>query len=334
MSNLANIFNSDLFSFTSLTSAVNMIPEKPHQLGQWFNWNGQGVNTTSIIVEELEGRLAVIPSAARGTVGKGQANPKRKARSFVIPHYPHYDMIKATEVQGVRAFGSSSDFETVEAKLAEKYVSMRDNHDVTEEFAKAGAISGILRDADGSVIYDWHQEFKVSRNTHDIDFTDVSINLRDELIAAKRKGEKAIGGTLLYSGWKLVCTPTIFSAITSHPSIVAAYERWQDGAFLRADNRKGFMIADDIEVVSYHNNTVGSVEFITEGESYLVPNSQNLFQSRFAPADTMEAANTIGLPLYMMSEPMDFGRGVDLATEQNAIYYAVLPKAIVRIKQK
>ena len=334
MSNLANIFNSDLFSFTSLTSAVNMIPEKPHQLGQWFNWNGQGVNTTSIIVEELEGRLAVIPSAARGTVGKGQANPKRKARSFVIPHYPHYDVIKAIEVQGVRAFGSSSEFETVEAKLAEKYVSMRDNHDVTEEFAKAGAISGILRDADGSVIYDWHQEFKVSRNTHNIDFTDVSINLRDELIAAKRKGEKAIGGTLLYSGWKLVCTPTIFSAITSHPSIVAAYERWQDGAFLRADNRKGFMIADDIEVVSYHNNTVGSVEFITEGESYLVPNSQNLFQSRFAPADTMEAANTIGLPLYMMSEPMDFGRGVDLATEQNAIYYAVLPKAIVQIKQK
>jgi len=334
MSNLANIFNSDLFSFTSLTSAVNMIPEKPHQLGTWFNWNGQGVNTTSIIVEELEGRLAVIPSAARGTIGKGQANPKRKARSFVIPHYPHYDMIKATEVQGVRAFGSSSDFETVEAKLAEKYVSMRDNHDVTEEFAKAGAISGILRDADGSVIYDWHQEFKVSRNTHDIDFTDVSINLRDELISAKRKGEKAIGGTLLYSGWKLVCTPTIFSAITSHPSVVAAYERWQDGAFLRADNRKGFMIADDIEVVSYHNNTVGDVEFITEGESYLVPNSQNLFQSRFAPADTVEAANTIGLPLYMMSEPMPFGRGVDLATEQNAIYYAVLPKAIVRIKQK
>ncbi|MEN3142326.1 major capsid protein [Ochrobactrum sp. WV_118_8] len=334
MSNLANIFNSDLFSFTSLTSAVNMIPEKPHQLGTWFNWNGQGVNTTSIIVEELEGRLAVIPSAARGTIGKGQANPKRKARSFVIPHYPHYDMIKATEVQGVRAFGSSSDFETVEAKLAEKYVSMRDNHDVTEEFAKAGAISGILRDADGSVIYDWHQEFKVSRNTHDIDFTDVSINIRDELIAAKRKGEKAIGGTLLYSGWKLVCTPTIFSAITSHPSVVAAYERWQDGAFLRADNRKGFMIADDIEVVSYHNNTVGDVEFITEGESYLVPNSQNLFQSRFAPADTVEAANTIGLPLYMMSEPMPFGRGVDLATEQNAIYYAVLPKAIVRIKQK
>ncbi|MCH4539471.1 major capsid protein [Ochrobactrum sp. A-1] len=311
-----------------------MIPEKPHQLGQWFNWNGQGVNTTSIIVEELEGRLAVIPSAPRGTIGKAQANPKRKARSFVIPHYPHYDMIKATEVQGVRAFGSSSEFETVEAKLAEKYASMRDNHDVTEEFAKAGAISGILRDYDGSVIYDWHQEFKVSRNTHDIDFTDVSINLRDELIAAKRKGEKAIGGTLLYSGWKLVCTPTIFSAITSHPSIVAAYERWQDGAFLRADNRKGFMIADDIEVVSYHNNTVGDVEFIAEGESYLVPNSQNLFQSRFAPADTMEAANTIGLPLYMMSEPMPYGRGVDLATEQNAIYYAVLPKAIVRIKQK
>src|SRR5690606_16228507 len=142
MSNLANIFNSDLFSFTSLTTAVNQIPEKPHQLGAWFNWNAQGVNTTSIIVEELEGKLAVIPSAARGTVGKGQTNAKRKARSFIIPHYPHYDAVHATEVQGVRAFGSNSEMETVEAKLAEKYVSMRANPAVTEEFAKAGPISG------------------------------------------------------------------------------------------------------------------------------------------------------------------------------------------------
>lgn len=78
------------------------------------------------------------------------------------------------------------------------------------------------------------------------------------------------------------------------------------------------MIATDIEIVSYHNSKIGDLEFIEDGESYLVPNSPTLFQTRFAPADTMETANTIGLPLYLMSEPMQFGRGVSLASETNA----------------
>lgn len=209
---------------------------------------------------------------------------------------------------------------------------MRENHDVTEEFARAGAVSGLLRDADGSTLYDWHQEFKVARNTHNINFTDTKTDVRDELINAKRKAEKAIGGTMMYQGFKLICTQTIFNAIISHPSIKAAYDRWQDGAFLRADNRKGFMIADNIEVIEYPNNVVGNVEYLTEGESFLIPNSDNLFQSRFAPADNTIFANTIGLPLYMVAEPMKFGRGFELLTEQNAIFYTALPRAIVRIK--
>lgn len=139
---------------------------------------------------------------------------------------------------------------------------------------------------------------------------------------------------MLVSGYKWVLTPSVYDKATTHPSIKAAFDRWQDGAFLRADNRKGFMIADDIEVVSYHNSKVGDVSFIEDGDSFLVPNASDLFHVRFAPADTLEAANTIGLPLYEMSEPMPFGRGVDLATESNAIYYTALPRAIVRIQLK
>ena len=38
--------------------------------------------------------------------------------SFTVPHYPTYDQILASEIQGVRAFGSDNQMETVEAKLA------------------------------------------------------------------------------------------------------------------------------------------------------------------------------------------------------------------------
>lgn len=334
MGKQVSVFDSEKFELLELTTAINLIPEQPHDLGQWFQWNAKGVTTLSISVEEKQGKMSVIPTSQRGTIGHSISTPGRNLRSFIIPHYAHYDALMATEIQGVRAFGSDNDLEVLETKLAEKQSEMRSNHDVTDEFARAGAVSGILRDADGSVIYDWHQEFKVARNTHDVDFSDPSINVRDELIAAKRKAEKAIGGSLIYSGYKLVCTLSVFFAITNHPSVKEAYDRWQDGAALRADLRKGFMIADDIEIVSYHNNTVGDVEFIAEGESYLVPNAPALFQTRFAPADTVETANTMGLPLYMMSERLPFGRGVNLASESNMIVYPTIPRAIVRIKLK
>lgn len=330
--NLANVFASDIFSFSSLTTAINLIPEKPYQLGTWFKWNAQGVNTETIIVEENSGRLTVIPTSARGTNGRAASKTKRKARSFVVPHYAHYDSIMAAQIQGVRQFGSDDVMETVQSKLAEANALMRGCHDVTEEFAKAGVVQSVLFDADGTILYDWHDEFGVERNDHQIDFSDPSIDVRAELVKAKRKSEIAVGGTILVVGYKLVCTSSIFDAITTHPSVKSAFDRWQDGAFLRADNRKGFMIADDIEVVSYHNAKVGDVDFLQEGDAFLVPNSDGLFQVRFAPADTMEAANTIGLPLYEMAEPMAFGRGVDLATESNAIYYNPLPRAIVRIQ--
>jgi len=329
---MLNVFESDLFSFTSLTSAVNKLPEKPHELGQWLPWNEQGVNTVSIVVEEKDGSLSVVPSAPRGG-GKLAAVKRdpRRARSLLVPHYPHYDSILAAEVQGVRAFGSESQMETVEAKRAEKLAAMQANHEVTWEFARAGAISGVLYDANGDVIYDWHSEFGVSRNSHDIALGTATTNVRDQLIQAKRKSEVELGATLA-SGYKLICGSAIWSEITSHASVEKAFDRWQDGAYLRADNRRGFMIADDIEVVSYHKSKVGDLEFIAPDEAFLCPIAP-IYQARFAPADTLEAANTIGLPLYTMGEPMPFGRGIELCTESNHIHYVERPRAIVRIKK-
>lgn len=332
MPNMLNVFQSDLFSFTSLTGAVNKIPEKPHELGVWLPWNAQGVNTTSIVVEEKDGQLSVIPTAARGTVGHAVKRDPRRARSFIVPHYPHYDAILATEVQGIRQFGSADAMETVETKRAEKLASMQANHEVTWEFARAGAVTGLLVDADGDTIYDWHAEFGVVRNTHDIALDVATTNVRQELIAAKRKSEVELGGAVVSHGYKLICGSEIFDEIVTHPTVEKAYDRWQDGAFLRADNRKGFMLADDIEVVSYHKSKVGDIDFIEPDEAFLCPIAP-IYQVRFAPADTLEAANTIGLPLYTMGEPMPYGRGIDLCTESNHIHYVERPRAIVMVKK-
>lgn len=329
--NLANVFKSDIFSFTSLTTAINLLPVEPTSVDLFANFTESGVNTLTVMVEEKDGRLGIVKSAPRGSVGRSISSKKRRARSFAVPHYPTYDAILASEVQGVRQFGSSDALETVESKLAEKRTDMLSDLNRTQNFGKWGAIQGVLYDEDGSVIYDWFDEFGVDRNEFSIDLSDATLNLRDEMIKGKRLLEKETAG-YSYTKVKVPLPAAVFDRFVSHPSLKEAYDRWQDGAFLRADNRKGFMIADNIEIMSVDITDLGNgLTTIPDDEGYMIPDAAGLLKVNFAPADTLEAANTIGLPYYMASEPMPFGKGVELAAESNFLAYCEKPRAIVRI---
>ncbi|OHV83655.1 major capsid protein [Rhizobium sp. LCM 4573] len=329
--NLANVFKSDVFSFMSLTAAINLLPPQPTSVDGFATFVESGINTTTVSVEEKDGKIGVVKSQPRGFIGRGQSSTKRRLRKFDVPHYPEFDSIMASEVQGVRQFGSDNTMESVEAKLAEKRADLLGKLNLTIDAGKWGAIQGVLYDADGSVLYDWFDEFGVARNEITIDLSDATINLRDKMIAAKRLAEKELGG-YTFTKFTVALPAAVFDEFVSHVSNKEAYDRWQDGAFLRADNRSGFMIADNIEVKSVDITDLGNgLKTIPDDEGFMVPNANGLLKVNYSPADTLEAANTIGLPYYMASEPMPFGKGVELQAETNFLAYAEKPRAIVRI---
>ncbi|MDX1216308.1 hypothetical protein GOL99_12260 [Sinorhizobium medicae] len=328
---LANVFKSDVFSFMSLTAAINLLPPQPTSVDGFASFTESGINTATVAVEEKDGKIGVVKSQPRGFIGRGQATKQRRLRKFDVPHYPEFDALMASEVQSVRQFGSDNTMEGVEAKLAEKRVDLLGKLNLTIDAGKWGAVAGVLLDADGSVLYDWFNEFGVARNEISIDLTDASLNLRDEIIKAKRQAEKELGG-YTWSKFTVALPAAVFDAFVSHPSLRDAYDRWQDGAFLRADNRAGFMIADNVEIKSVDITDLGNGQTtIPDDEGFMIPNANGLLKVNYSPADTMEAANTIGLPYYMASELMPFGKGVELQAETNFLAYAEKPRAIVRI---
>ncbi|MDX0165771.1 hypothetical protein GOC43_28740 [Sinorhizobium meliloti] len=329
--NLANVFKGDAFSFVSLTASINLLPPRPTTIDGFAAFAESGINTTTVAVEEKDGKIGIVKSQPRGFIGRGQANKKPRLRKFDVPHYPEFDAIMASEVQGVRQFGSDNAMESVESKLAEKRSDLVDLLNTTIDAGKWGAVAGVLLDADGSVLYDWFDEFGVARNEISIDLSDATLNLRDEVIKAKRQAEKELGG-YTWSKFTLALPAAVFDAFVSHPSLKEAYDRWQDGAFLRADNRAGFMIADNVEVKSVDITDLGNgLKTIPDDEGSLIPNANGLLKVNYSPADTIEAANTIGLPYYMGSELMPFGKGVELIAETNFLAYCEKPRAIVRI---
>ncbi|MEF3134615.1 major capsid protein [Rhizobium sp. 268] len=315
----------------SLTAAINILPPRATTIEGFATFAESGITTTTVAVEEKDGKIGIVKSQPRGFIGRGQSSKKRRMRKFDVPHYPEFDAIMASEVQGVRAFGSENTMESVDAKLAEKRSDLVDLLNTTIDAGKWGAVQGVLYDADGSILFDWHDEFGVARNEFSIDLSDATLNLRDEVIKLKRAAEKELGG-YTWSKFTLALPAAVFDKFVSHPSLKEAYDRWQDGAFLRADNRAGFMIADNVEVKSVDITDLGNgLTTIPNDEGFLIPNAGGLLKVNYSPADTLEAANTIGLPYYMGSELMPFGKGVDLIAETNFLAYCEKPRAIVRI---
>jgi Phage major capsid protein E/Phage portal protein, lambda family len=114
--------------------------------------------------------LNLVETTARGAPAIQNTTNKRKARSLVVPHIALEDTILADEVQNVRAFGSESMLEGVQAVVNQRMSEMATKMDATLEHLRIGAIKGQILDADGSaVIYDLFTEFGVAQHT-EIDF--------------------------------------------------------------------------------------------------------------------------------------------------------------------
>ena len=160
---LLDVFRSDAFSFTSLTQSILKLPYKPSRLGEMGLFQEKGVPTNTVVVEEKNGVLALLSTAARGSQSPSARRTMRKARSFLIPHIPYDDEVLAADVQGVRAFGSENETLTVAGLVNDRLMEMRQSHEVTLEWHRMGALHGKILDSNGtSVIYNLFNEYQLA----------------------------------------------------------------------------------------------------------------------------------------------------------------------------
>lgn len=326
---IADVFNSNIFSVQSMTDAVNKLPYAPSRIAGLNIFSTQGVATTSVIVESRDGLLTLLPTRVRGGPANESAAEKRKARSFLVPHIPYQDTVMADDLQNVRAFGRSTELEVASQVVNDRLTRMRQEHEITLEHLRIGALKGQILDADGtSVIYNLFTEFGISQTSISFDLDEDTTKVRLKCLEAKRHIEEVLGASV-YTSIHAFCGHEFFDALISHPDIEKAYDRWQAGEFLRTDPRAGFPFAG-ITWEEYRG-TVNGVDFIPADEAIIFPlGVPNLFRTYFAPADFMETANTIGLPLYAKQRMLDFDRGVQVHTQSNPLPICVRPGVLIR----
>jgi hypothetical protein len=330
---MLNPFKNDAFNMVALTAAINKIPNNYGRLEQLNLFPAVGVRTRTILIEEMNGVLNLLPTQPVGAPGTLGIQGKRKVRSFVIPHIPHDDVVLPEEVQGIRAFGSESEMEAIATVVAQKLETMRNKHAITLEWLRMGALKGVILDADGSTLYNLYTEFGITPKTVSFALTNSGTDVLAKVLEVKRHIEDNLKGEFM-TGVMCLCSPSFYDALTGHAKVKEAFMYFQRSQNLGGDYRTGFTFGG-VTFEEYRGQATdanGVVrKFIEDDEAHFFPvGTANTFRTFFAPADFNETANTIGLPLYAKQEPRKFDRGTDIHTQSNPLPICLRPEVLVK----
>lgn len=333
---LLDPFKADGYSLTTLTSAINKLPNRFGRLEQLNLMPFKGITTRTAMIEEKNGVLNLVPTKPWGAPGTQNVSGKRKERTFAIPHMPLEDSILASDVQGIRSFGSENAAEPFTVKVQEKLQEMRDKIDQTLEWRRFGALKGIIYDADAStVIYNLYTEFSIVQKTVDFALNSSSTDVRGKCLEVVRHIEDNLYGERM-TGVRVLVSPEFLDALVVHANVKAAYAGWQAAQDrIGGDMRNGFTFAG-LTFEEYRASTAGSdgnqKKYITAKDGHAFPEGTvNTFATYAAPADFTETVNTIGLPFYAKMEAMKFGRGMDVHVQSNVLPLCSRPEILVRV---
>lgn len=330
---MLDIFRSDAYGLISLTESINRLPLIPTRIKELGLFEEKGITTTTVSLERKDSKIELLQSAARGSMPFTNSQVPRELKSWPVPHFPKNDTVMADEVQGVRAFGTEDEAETVADKVNEKLQALKDAHALTWEYLMSQVIQGKLIDGDmTTVLVDFFTDFGVTEKVVDFNFDPATITteVKTESMNVIRHIEDNLGGAT-YNHVHALCGRAFFDTLINDAGVRDAFRRYKENAFAREldPQRKGFEFGDIIW--EEYSARIGSDLFIPTDECRFIPiGVRGLFKRYNAPAPFTETVNTTGKPLYSKQEPMKFDVGIELHTNSNPFFMVTRPEILVK----
>jgi hypothetical protein len=314
-----DIFNQNPFQTLQLTTAIEKIPFQPSGLGDLGIFDDDPIRTEAAVIEERSGVLTIIPFSERGTDGTQRTTEKRTARYFKVPRLRHEDTIYARELQGIREFNTEATLMEVAAEVERRYsgpLGILRNIEYTWEYHRLAAIQGLLLDKDGSVYYNFFDEFQVTQPA------EVAFNLAANLEGTLRKlinpivrgmARAAAGAFLPSTRIFAACGDTFWDDFTRHQDVTKTFYNWQAASELRsgaAFSPTPFnpgalayqsMPFADIYWFNYRgSDDASTVSIATDKVKFFPVGAPGIFRRVLSPGESIEWVNTLGKPFYAL----------------------------------
>lgn len=333
---MLDVFNDDAFGVVPLTDAINKVKFVPGRIGQLGLFQETGASTTAVAIEERDGILTLVPPTPRGGPGVTVDKSKRTLRSVAVPHFEINDTIMAEEVQGVRAWGSETEVEMVQGKVAERFGTHTQSHEATQEYSRIGAVKGTVTYADGTTL-NLFTLFGVSPLVEvdfDLDNGSPAAGALRKKCASVVRGMAGVLEGIPFTGIHAFCGDAFFDDLIAHTEVRASYLQQQEasqlrGGYVSAGQSYGTFQFGGITWENYRGQ-VGETTFVNTDKCHLFPvGVPGLFRTYYAPADYIETVNTIGRRLYAKQYQMPNGKGVHLDVQMNALNICTRPRALI-----
>jgi len=331
-----NPFDAGGYSLAEMTQAINILPNLYTRLGQIGLFRFEGVTQRSIVIEQREGVLSLLPSVPLGAPATVGTREQRSMRSFALPWIPHDDVILPADIQGMPALGLSDAADPLVEVMNRKLTLMRRKHAQTREYMEMNALRGIVKDGAGTTLYNYFTEFGIEQISVDFVFGTAGTNVQAKVRTVLRGIEDGLLGETMTTAHALVSSE-FFDKLISHPKTEEAYKFFSatGGQPLREDMRRAFPFAGILfeeynGSVTLSNGT--SERLIPPGEGIAFPlGTFDTFTTYGGPANLLETANTVGLPLYARQMMDTKGRWIDLMTEASILPVNKRPRLAIRI---
>lgn len=342
---MLDIFNNDAFSVTSLTDAISEKKVRPGRLGELGLFTTTSVTTLTIALERIGDTIQLVAPSPRGSAGETRDEPKRSIENIGIPHFQRDWSVVADEVQGVRAYGSETQLMTVQGLVAQKIAANLADLDLTDEYARIGAIQGIITYKGGQTLnlFDKFGVNQPSETDFDLDAANPADGiLRKKCVAKIREARKALGG-VPFDYLHAFVGDNFFDDLIQHPEVRETYKGWSEAQILRESyigkNRSSNPMFEFGGIVWENYGAIDNVGdsallgIGTDVAKFVPVGVPGLFRTYYAPADYVETVNTLGKARYAKQWPMQNGKGVNGETQTNTLHIATRPGCLLRAKR-
>ena len=301
----------DAFTAIALTEAVQRNPYQPSGLGSLNLFDPDPIRTTAVSVEERTGVLKLIPFSERGTEGTQRTTETRKRRYFDVPRLMHDDTIQSKELQNIVQFGDTTVLMQLEQEVARRLsgpTGLLASVDYTKEYMRLAAIQGMcLNPGDGSVMYNWFNEFEITQPA------EVGFNLAANTLGSlrplinqqvvrpmARKAQGAFTNKTKIYGY---CGDAFYDAFTNHIDVVKTFLNWSGAAELRGSQGAAFeeFYFGGVYWVNYRGSDDNATIKIPDDKVKFFPvDAPGIFRNVMAPGESMEWVNQPGKDVYVL----------------------------------
>jgi len=318
------------------TQSVNLIPNQYGLLNEKGLFSNEYISQNTLQFESLGQAISVIPDMHRGTRHNVNKQPGGKMLTYSSTFHPLDDALFASELQGVRRFGTADQPDVESERIFKKLESIRRSHAATLETARWVTLTtGAQYSPNATQAANFYTDFGIARVEKDLTLGTSTTEVNQVVQEAVAAIQDTILSGEVINGFTVYCSPVFFAKLTKHAKVQAAFTYYSSTQEpLRQGFRSGKFQRFEYGGVTYIEVRGGynGQLFIPSGDAYMVAEgTTDVFKTYFTPAARFDTINTLAEEVYVWMFKNQSNTEITVQSESSFVNVLTKPQAVVRL---